>query len=283
MLHEPELPTVQRDWRFCTKCGVMFFDGFPGKGVCPAGGSHEAAGFAYGIEHDRPLIPTTQDDWRFCSKCGELFFDGLPGKGVCPAGGGHLRAKDSLNYFLVHSAEVPGPTLTVHIKLLTNPTQFSVDEMFTEMRNIYSRVGIDVVHGSTETLNKDLPDITTLNDIDTGSCVRGNPSDEQIALSNFRNEAATNDIVVYMCRSVSQDSGSLNGCASSPAGRPMAVVASYATLYTMAHEVGHVLGLEHVDDNNRLMTGNGTAGITNPPPDLIQTEVETMLSSNLTV
>jgi hypothetical protein len=24
----------QRDWRFCHKCNVMFFDGFPEKGTC---------------------------------------------------------------------------------------------------------------------------------------------------------------------------------------------------------------------------------------------------------
>jgi hypothetical protein len=48
---------------------------------------------------------------------------------------------------------------------------------------------------------------------------------------------------------------------------------------TMGHEIGHVLGLSHVNDNNRLMTGNGTSNITNPPPDLISTEVNTMRAS----
>jgi hypothetical protein len=28
-------------------------------------------------------------------------------------------------------------------------------------------------------------------------------------------------------------------------------------------------GLAHVNDNNRLMTGNGTDNITNPPPAII--------------
>lgn len=35
-------------------------------------------------------------------------------------------------------------------------------------------------------------------------------------------------------------------------------------------------------DNNRLMTGNGTANITNPPPDLATTEVLSMRASRLT-
>jgi len=50
----------------------------------------------------------------------------------------------------------------------------------------------------------------------------------------------------------------------------------------MGHEIGHVLGLSHVNDNNRLMTENGTGNITNPPPDLISTEVNTMRGNALT-
>jgi hypothetical protein len=41
----------QGDWRFCAKCEVMFFDGFPNKGVCPAGGPHQAAGFTFVLPH----------------------------------------------------------------------------------------------------------------------------------------------------------------------------------------------------------------------------------------
>jgi hypothetical protein len=40
--------------------------------------------------------------------------------------------------------------------------------------------------------------------------------------------------------------------------------------------------LFHVNDNDRLMTGNGTANITNPPPDIVGSERTTMLNSALT-
>ena len=60
------------------------------------------------------------------------------------------------------------------------------------------------------------------------------------------------------------------------------MVAQGATQWTLGHEVGHVLGLFHVNNNDRLMTGNGTANITNPPPDLIGTEVTTMNNSAFT-
>ena len=43
----PEQPA----WRFCQKCEAMFFDGFPNKGVCPAGGGHQAQGFMFVLPH----------------------------------------------------------------------------------------------------------------------------------------------------------------------------------------------------------------------------------------
>lgn len=174
-------------------------------------------------------------------------------------------------------------TVNLHVKILTNPTTFTVAQMVNTMRNIYIDAGINVVLRSTETLNVANPTLVALNDVDTGSCTSGNASGEQQALSNFRANAGATDVVVYMCRSVAYDKGTLNGCASFPAGRPMAVVASYASLYTLAHEVGHVLGLGHVNDRNRLMTGGGTANITNPPPDLTAAEVLLMKNSPFTV
>src|SRR5262245_7458021 len=89
----------QSSWRFCNKCGVMFFDGLPGKGICPGGGSHEPGGFTYVMEHELE-IPNTQRDWRFCTKCGAMFFDGFPGKGVCRSGGGHEAA--GFTYVMEH-------------------------------------------------------------------------------------------------------------------------------------------------------------------------------------
>jgi hypothetical protein len=174
-------------------------------------------------------------------------------------------------------------TVNLHVKVLTNPSRFSLAQMVNTMRDIYIDAGINVVLRSTETLNVASPTLAALNDVDTGTCTLGNPSAEQQALSNFRANAGANDVVVYACRSVSFNTGSLNGCASFPAGRPMAVIASYCSLYTMAHEVGHVLGLNHVNDNNRLMTGNGTDNITNAPPDLVGAEIQTMLNSPFTV
>jgi len=168
--------------------------------------------------------------------------------------------------------ELGEQTLRVHVKILTNPT-ISIARMFQSMQQVYEAVGIRVHPVSTETLN-----LPALNDVDVGTC-SGSVTAEQTQLFANRNNAWGTDVVVYFVRSTVP---SFNGCASFPPGRPGAVVAQIASQWTMGHEIGHVLGLRHVNDNNRLMTGNGTGNITNPPPDLVSTEVNTMRASGLT-
>jgi hypothetical protein len=60
------------------------------------------------------------------------------------------------------------------------------------------------------------------------------------------------------------------------------VVTSVASQWTLGHECGHVLGLPHVAPTDRLMMGGGTWNITNPPPDFVQSEVNTMVGGPLT-
>ena len=165
------------------------------------------------------------------------------------------------------------PTVRLHTKVLTAPN-IALNTMVQRMTEVYGSVGIAVQHASTENLNFPL-----LNDVDVGTCTLGNATPEQVQLFANRNNAGANDVVVYFVRSTVPP---FNGCAAHPVGRPSAVVAQGATQWTLAHEVGHVLGLFHVNDNNRLMTGNGTANITNEPPDLVGPEVGTMLASLFT-
>lgn len=169
--------------------------------------------------------------------------------------------------------ELGEQTLRLHIKVLTNPT-ISINRMIVAMQQVYESVGIRVHRVSTETLN-----LPALNDVDVDACTRGSVTAEQTQLFANRNNAWGSDVVVYFVRSTVP---AYNGCAAHPAGQPGAVVAQIATIWTLAHEVGHILSLNHINDNNRLMTGNGTSNITNPPPDLISTEVNAMRASTLT-
>lgn len=161
----------------------------------------------------------------------------------------------------------------VHVKILENPTSFTLNQQFAAMQEVYAIAGIRVDWATTENLS-----IPSLNDVDVGGCTMGSVTAEQITLFGQRNFVGANDVVVYYVRSTVPG---YNGCAAHPAGRPGCVVVRSASRWTLGHEFGHVLGLSHVNDNNRLMTGNGTFNITNPPPDLTSTESGTMRASAL--
>ena len=84
---------------------LMFFDGNAEKGVCAAGGGHQAAGHEFVLPHDLPPTATDQDAWRFCTRCHAMFFDGYAGKGRCPRGGGHAAA--GYGFVLPHDIHEP--------------------------------------------------------------------------------------------------------------------------------------------------------------------------------
>ena len=94
----------------CDKCNAMFYNGYPNKGRCPAGGGHAAkrpGNYNYLLLYDTPETPKAQSSWRFCNKCHTLFFDGYPQKGVCAGGGGHTAA--GFVFVLPHDIAVRGP------------------------------------------------------------------------------------------------------------------------------------------------------------------------------
>ena len=160
------------------------------------------------------------------------------------------------------------------LKVLVTPT-ISVNTMLRDMRTVYASRGFLVQVVNNERLN--LPALTT---VDVGQCRMGSVTAEQRQLFRNRNNLQRNDVAVYFVRATNP---AFNGCAAHPNGVPACVVASGATRWTMGHEVGHVLGLNHVNNNNRLMTGNGTSNITNPPPDLTLGEGRTMADSGFSI
>lgn len=116
----PENPTHQSNWRYCTKCQSMFFNGLVGKGHCPAGGAHVADGYTFTLSHDVVATQQAQAEWRYCKNCALMFYNGLSTKGVCaahmvpgprgPVHGGHVA--DGYKFVLSHDLQ-PYPTITL--------------------------------------------------------------------------------------------------------------------------------------------------------------------------
>lgn len=74
---------TQGNWRFCSWCYVLFFDGYPAKGYCPAdpaGSGHRAQGWNFYLHYDFPGAENWQIGWRFCPDCYTLIwpFDPTP-------------------------------------------------------------------------------------------------------------------------------------------------------------------------------------------------------------
>jgi hypothetical protein len=153
--------------------------------------------------------------------------------------------------------------------VITNAT---LDNWVDNMRTVYESMGFRVELVDTESLN--LPGLLIP---DVGTCVRGITTSDQRTLFGNRNNLAADDIAVYF---VNATVPSANGCAAHPRGVPACIVVDHATGWTMAHECGHVLGLKHIDNNDRLMTENGTSNITNPPPNLTYGEGVDMAKSD---
>jgi hypothetical protein len=172
---------------------------------------------------------------------------------------------------------MPDITFRLHIRILKDPF-ISIRNMIKFMTDVYSAHGIRPQVIGREELN--LPDLQIL---DVGTCDHAAPlTNEQELLFNERNGAGPLDIVAYF---VELTIPPLNGCARFPPGKPGLVVAHMSSRWTLAHEVGHVLGLDHVADPNdhrSLMTGSGTLEIGSTPPVLSVPEVNRIRNSPLT-
>jgi peptidoglycan hydrolase-like protein with peptidoglycan-binding domain len=171
----------------------------------------------------------------------------------------------------------------VDIKILHNPT-VPVNTMIRTMRRVYAQAAIGVELTSTEELA--LPELDPL---DVGECIRGVTTPDQDALFANQNCVNVNEQVAYIVRATDPPA---NGCAAhptAPVARPGAVLTRVASQFTLGHELGHVMGLSHLDtegddcataDFGRLMTGCGTSNIVGTPL-LDETEIATLRASSL--
>lgn len=174
------------------------------------------------------------------------------------------------------SGNIATKKVNLHIRKLVEPDRFSINDMTRAAQEVYLSVGIKLEISSIEDLS-----LAGLLDLDVGRCMRGEVTAEQEDLFEIRDNVSPTDIVVYIIRSTTP--GPLNGCAAHPTGKPACVVTMHASRWTLGHEVGHVLLLNHLSNSDYLMYGGGTDNITNPPPGFSGQEVEQMKNSECCV
>ena len=171
--------------------------------------------------------------------------------------------------------------LRVHYKLLANPTT-SLATHHQAMKDLFADHDILVELGTTEDLTAPNPALDDLRDLDVGNCMQwiapfSSTTPEQSTLFFNRANVPADELVIYVCRTLTSPDGSTIGCASHPHGWPGCVIERTVTRFVASHEIGHLLGLGHVNDADRLM--NPDDGWTNLPPDLLANEGHRMRGS----
>lgn len=137
--------------------------------------------------------------------------------------------------------------------------------MVNAAREVYGAAGVTLDISSFEMLA--LPGLARLA---VGRCDARQLTEAQRSLFINRSGARPTDIVAYFVDSTVPPS---DGCAAHPPSAPGLVVVKGACRWTLAHELGHVLGLAHTDNSESLMTGGGTAHISCPVPRLSELEL----------
>ncbi|WP_370949528.1 hypothetical protein AB5J62_18835 [Amycolatopsis sp. cg5] len=182
--------------------------------------------------------------------------------------------------------------IRVHVKIVNLPNaDYAVID--TKLKNLatafaQAEIGVDLVSVQhitvTDTAKKDV--------FDVGFCDKLHPpSAESVKLFDHRDNVRADEIALYVVPQIKPST--FDGCARHPDGKPSAMFVYSAEPWTVAHETGHVLGLDHPDCarltelecaryfGDRLMLPKRIY-LAKPVPEILSTEKVTMYQSPLT-
>jgi hypothetical protein len=165
------------------------------------------------------------------------------------------------------------PRLRLHLKVLKDPT-ITTDTAVAAAKSVFALAGVEVDVASTTRLT--LPKLENVHV--TRSCQPPGPlSDDQRELFDQASGIGPTEIAIFFVQSTIP---ATNGCAQHPTSLAAVVVTEACTRWTMAHEIGHLLGLSHAATSSQLMF-KSTSRIKGDPPGLDASEITAILKNNL--
>jgi hypothetical protein len=181
---------------------------------------------------------------------------------------------------------MPSKVLNLHFRILEQPLfkhPNGTKEMLERLRRLFLHEGVQI-----EVRLKSEKNVTHLSHLKTinikNACKIDDPSPDQIELLSHRDGVISDkDVFIWFIEATTPTS---YGCAAHSPGRPGTVITSTAPGWTLAHEICHILGLWHVEDNKRhLMFPKTDQIVTDPVTNLplLLAEDITKLESNISV